>query len=159
MQAMNTITNDPHSSRSRIESRPGAVTVFGCNGPEALAPVTAAGSRRRAQKRAAISTARTPMTTCICAAVGLLTVEIATRSTGSARSRRNSSTTNATVMPAVMPPSQKTNKLSTGRGRESNRVVIPTRTGSIATTSDRKKTALHMFVTSAGVGQTLGRRR
>jgi len=50
-------------------------------------------------------------------------------------------------MPAVMPPSQKTNKLATGRGRESKSAVMPTRTGSIATTSDRKKTALHIFVT------------
>ena len=49
------------------------------------------------------------------------------------KSRRKSSTTNATVMPAAMPPSQKASRLSMGRGREIKSAVIPIRTGSIAT--------------------------
>ena len=54
------------------------------------------GARWRAQKSAALVTARTPIATCMCAAIGLLMAETTTRISGSAKSRRKSSTTNAT---------------------------------------------------------------
>ena len=132
--ATNATTNDPHSSRpgstvGRIRSLCSAVA-------------TAPRHHRRSPARARAGVPRsaprsaprdTPITTCMCATVGLLTAETTSRRRESAKSRRKSSTTNAAVMPAAMPPSQKTNRLSMGRGREIKSAVIPIRTGSIAT--------------------------
>src|SRR6185312_1328564 len=141
--ATNATTNDPPSRWPRMEGRPDPMGVFRSNTrTEPAPPVTGTGARWRARRRAATSTASTPIATCMSAKIGVLEEETTSRMMESAESRRKTSTTNAVAIPAAMPPSQKTNRLSMGRGREIKNAVIPIRTGSIATTSDSTRTAL-----------------